>query len=97
MSKNDETVKLMAETLKAGMTKFVGNSDPETARKTVIANMRYVLGAFQRIADINAPLPDMVVYFSTGNEARVCLFDPKTKKEIEVGEWISRASEGFYD
>ena len=97
MKNDDKTVKLVAETIKAGMTKFVGEvHDEKETKKVLIENMTNVLSQFGILADIPPQLPKIEVTLN-GTEATFTFRDPKTDEPIDVATWASRASEGFYD
>jgi hypothetical protein len=95
MTNNDETVKLIADTLKRGMKKFVGERADENTLATMKTHMVDVLTTFGRIADLPAPLPQIDVTIN-GCEATFSFRDPKTNENISLDQWMSRANEGYY-
>ena len=96
MKRCDETVKLIAETIRNSLTKFVGERVDENTVTAVRDQMISVLTSFRNVLDVTAPLPEIKVTVD-GNQATVSFFDPKTKEQIDLATWTSRSVEGFYD
>lgn len=95
--KNDETVKLMAETIRGGLQKFVGQKNDHSTRVELKAHMAQVLEAFKYQADMSiVPSPEIKVEIE-GSVAKFSFLDPKTKEPIDIATWMARASEGYYE
>lgn len=92
---NDETVKLMAETLKDGLNKFVGSSVSQDSVKEMTSHMTRILRSFMSTDGLIGPLPEIKVSIDL-NIATIFFFDPKDGKEISLATWMSRANEGYY-
>lgn len=94
--KNEETIKLMAETLKDSLSKYIGQINNEQTIKELNAHMLDVLHSFSRMLEVYAPLPKIEVTVRD-QQASFDFYDPKTGGKINVGDWISKAIEGYYD
>ena len=93
---NDETVKLITETLQGALNEHIGDRVDDRTICVIQNHMEEVLHSLLAQLGISAPLPkiDVVVH---GPEAMIDIRDPKNGEQITVSQWISRATEGFYD
>lgn len=97
MSKDEETIKLMAETIREGMTKYIGEYVNDQTVDAIRSHMEQIINTFARTADLY-PLPEVQVTTNkTSCTATVCFYDPKTGEPLDIMNWISRVKEGFYD
>lgn len=94
--RDDEALKLVSDTLRNGMQKFIGEPNTGETRETIKAHVETILHSFKNVANIRAPLPTVEVSVHN-NQASIYFRDPKTGGYIDPGVWISKAIEGFYD
>jgi hypothetical protein len=96
MKKDDETVKLIADTLREGLTKFVGSQATQETAAVMKDHMFNTLKIMGIIGDFKPHIPKIEVSIN-GNEATFSFRDPKTDEPISISQWLSRSYEGFYE
>lgn len=96
---NDETFKLLRETLESSLTKFIGEKVNKDTEACIINAMNYNLTKLAQMSNLCVePLPK--IKLDTNLEERkvtISFYDPKTNDPISIATWFSRCAEGFYD
>ena len=95
LMKNEEAVKLIVNTLKDSLSKYVGEASTERTAVELKSHMASVLVSLVGQMGSSAPTPKIKVTID-GSVASFHFYDPNTDELISFETWISRAVEGYY-